>query len=143
MVQSQKCAMFKKQGTSSLPEVINVIHGTLAPQEFIASDQKQGNTISMTSSAKMGLNFWSKVGSPITLTSQWPQKASVIWLVLIWSRRSEPNASFQEKGNPTTMSRNFILKSYMPLQSCCCPVQENLQNGPLAGISEGVRRITK
>ena len=46
-------------------------------QEFIASDQKQGNKILMTSSATMGLNFWSKIGSPIPMTSQWPQTASV------------------------------------------------------------------
>ena len=38
-------------------------------QEFIASDQKQGNKILMTSSATMGLNFWSKIGSPIPMTS--------------------------------------------------------------------------
>ena len=75
--------MFNKQGTSGLSEVTNNIDGTLAThaadcgrkrisqlfrfvlyfldlefsQEFIASDQEQGNTISMTSSATMGLNF--------------------------------------------------------------------------------------
>ena len=52
----------------------------------------------------------------------------------------------------------FILKSYVPLQSCCCPVQKKIcperLNWPgtlagiskwasLAGISEGARRIAK
>ena len=95
--------MFKKQGTSGLPEVTDNINGTQScmcceathaaeivsswltsqlltvegggclnfsdfflyfldlgfSQEFFASDQEQGNKISMTSSATMGLNVWS------------------------------------------------------------------------------------
>ena len=69
-------------------------------QEFIASDQKQGNKILMTSSATMGLNFWSKIGSPIPMTSQWPQTASFLavsnmfpsfWSELYWSDQKEGN----------------------------------------------------
>ena len=57
-------------------------------QEFVASDQKQGNKILMTSSATMGLNFWSKIGSPIPMTSQWPPndlKQPLFLLFLIYS----------------------------------------------------------
>ena len=82
-------ARFKKQGTSSLPEVTDNIDGTQScmcckathaadcgwgrmsqlfnfflyfldlgfSQEFIASDQEQGNKFSMMSSATIGLHF--------------------------------------------------------------------------------------
>ena len=69
--------------------------------------------------ATIGLNFWSEVGSPIPMTSQWPQTASffgcfwyipffLIWVVLVWSKRGEPNASFQEKGNPIPLSLRIL-----------------------------------
>ena len=42
----------------------------------------------------------------------------LIWVVLVWSKRGEPNASFQEKGNPAPMtfiSLNFWSKIGSPI----------------------------
>ena len=95
-------------------------------QEFIASDQKQGNKILMTSSATMGLNFWSKIGSPIPMTSQWPQTASFLavsnmfpsfWSELYWSDQKEGNPMLQikEKGTLSLSGSDGLIWGYLIL----------------------------
>ena len=120
-------------------------------QKFIASDQKQGNKILMTSSATMGLNFWSKIGSPIPMTSQWPQTASffgffwyvpffLIWVVLVWSKRGEPNASVQEKGNPAPMT--FISLNFWSNIGAPIPMTSNrVSKQNLVRLGQVVRSI--
>ena len=72
--QIKKKGIYQKLPKKRLFEVIG-IGGPIFDQKLrpIAADQEQGHKTSITSYSYNGP--WSKVGSPIPMTSQWPQTA--------------------------------------------------------------------